>query len=459
MAKLRGAFVSVALLMALAMAGCEVFGVQIGGDAPTPTPQEDAAAAQLPDALDVTPLGGEPTQPVEEEALGTEPVELGEPTEQPVEAQELGEATATPVTLPTAEPTAAAPVEGAAQPAGIVFVRGGQLWLTTAEGAGEEQLTELPEGAVVRDLSIAPDGRYAAFTIDASQVAVLTLADGTLTIVDDAAPDIVSRPAWRPAGSTLYYQKTTDNPEGIPEDQADGRWHVIHEVSIEPPGEPVPITAVPESTGSEIVLREVLGERRLLLSEHRVGDESVSRLLLLDAGLIPLPAEGFPAAEVVDLSPDQTRLLFFDRGNWAEAGPDAPLPLYIADLSSTEGLVNAQNIGVGDAVQYHTAVFSPDGQMIAAVRSAVPAVPAAGSELVLLVPAVEGGFSENAIGPTQGYSYPAIAWHSSEALVVQRVPVAGGPSEIWVLPLDGSDGVPLGEGEQPVVVPSPEGSE
>lgn len=152
-------------------------------------------------------------------------------------------------------------------------------------------------------------------------------------------------------------------------------------------------------------------------------------------------------------------LLFFDRSGWAEAGPDAPLPLYVAELSSTEGLVNAQRIGVGDAVQYHTAAFSPDGQMIAAVRSAVPFDPAAGSELVLLVPSVDGGFTENALGTAGGFSYPALAWYGGEALVVQRVPVAGGASEIVILPLDGSDVTPLGEGEQPVVVPSVGGAE
>src|SRR5690606_17221214 len=247
MGKPRGVLVGGVLALMLVLAGCDALGGNTGGEATTPTAQADAAAVEQPDVLDVTPLGGEPTQPAGEAPAGTEPVELGEPTEQPVEAQDVGEATAepapsaTPVTLPTAEPTAAVSGEAAAQPAaaaqsaGMVFVLGGQLWLSMGEGEAEP-LTALPEGAVVRDLSISPDGRHAAFTIDASQVAVLTLADGTLTVVDDAAPDIVSQPAWRPAGSTLYYQKTTDNPAGIPEGQADGRWHVIHEVSIDPPG-------------------------------------------------------------------------------------------------------------------------------------------------------------------------------------------------------------------------------
>src|SRR5690606_2245286 len=80
MGKLRGVLVSGALALMLVLAGCDALGGNIGGEAPTPTAQADAAAVEQPDVLDVTPLGGEPTQPAGEAPPETEPVELGEPT-------------------------------------------------------------------------------------------------------------------------------------------------------------------------------------------------------------------------------------------------------------------------------------------------------------------------------------------------------------------------------------------
>src|SRR5690606_9371127 len=146
------------------------------------------------EVIEVTPLGERPGAPETPFGTDIEAQELGEPTEAPETVEE--EEPPAGAVQPTVTPAPAAPAEELAEniPAAgaILFVREGQIYRVNAPGAEAEPLTALPEGSVIRDLTVSPAGQAAAFTIDGTQVALLDLASGEVTILDESPPDVVS---------------------------------------------------------------------------------------------------------------------------------------------------------------------------------------------------------------------------------------------------------------------------
>lgn len=440
----------VLLIAALAGVGCTLTGPgESTLDLPTPTPQDElAVTAELPEVIDVTPLGGVPELPTETPAATPAPVV--EPTEAPVVgAQSAEDATAVPeeMAVTPEQPNAAAPGD-------VLFAREGQVWAVDVTTFDETPLTSLPDGAIIRDLTVSPDGRYGAFVVDGVRLMLLDVLNGGTTVIDDTTPDVISRPVWTPDSSLLYYQKTTTNPENIPAAEAEGLWHVIYEVALNPISLPAPMTAVPEAEGSEVALLAAMGERRLLLNEYPPGSESASRLLVFDRGLLPLTAEGFSTISVLDVSPDGTHLLFVDRSGWVENGADAPVPLYVGELSLSDELVNVQPIALEPTRAYFAGRFDPAGQRIVALFADVPLGEGSSTQAVLLTPNGEEPYTQLELGVQAGYDYSSLRWYDETGVVAQRAPSGEEPSQVWLIPLDGAEGTLLAVGEQPAVVTS-----
>lgn len=426
MGRMRG-FLWVAVVAGLA--GCSVLG---GGTPPTPTPVVEAAEQSLPGAT----IPGVPA-PTEEQA-GEEDV-VDEPAGEPT----------------TEEPAAGTGAQpaGTAEPGDILFVRDGQIWRIGVDGTGESQLTDFVEGAVIRNLVVSPDGRYAAFALNGTDVAVLDLEAGELTIRDSVPPDIVDGVTWAPEGDTLFYYRITDDPEGFEAAEDSGRWQMLYQLDVEPAGEPEPLTGVAEASGADLAIQAALGEGRLLLTEHQLEEGFENRLLLFDGGLAPLDAEDFTSVAVVDVSPDGSRVLFIDQSEVDAEGAAAPLPLYQADLNLTPtegGLANALSLVPDPDARYSDARYAPDGATLAAVHSLMDEE-GGGSAIVLMVPNGVGGYARTSLDTAEGYDYLALAWHGS-GVVTQGFPADGEVAEIWLLPLDGEAGLRLAEGEQPQVV-------
>lgn len=439
----RRAVWTVLLIAVLAGVGCTLSGpapTEPLEDAATPTPQDGPAGTEdLPQIIDVTPLGGVPDLPSETPEATPEPI--GEPTEAPVVgAQSVDDATPEPVNT--------------AKPGDVLFVREGQVWAVDVTTFDETPLTSLPEGSIIRDLTVSPDGLYAAFVADGVRLMLLDVLNGGTTIIDDTSPDVISRPVWTPDSSLLYYQKTTTNPENIPEAEADGLWHVIYEVALNPVSLPAPMTAVPESEGSAVALLAAFGERRLLLNEYPPGSETASRLLVFDSGLLPLTAEGFDTISVLNVSPDGMHILFVDQSGWAESGADAPVPLYVGELSLGDELVNVQPIALEPTRAYLAGRFGPEGQRIAALYADVPLGEGSSTHMVLLTPNGEDPYTQLEVGVPPGSAYSSLRWYGDTGVVAQRAPSGEEPSEVWLIPLDGTEGTLLAVGEQPAVVSS-----
>lgn len=404
----------------IGLAGCAALD---GGQPPTPTPVVQPAEQSLP-------IATMPEAPAATEVEAAEP-DAAEP--QPgVEGQPAG----------------------TAQPGDILFVRNGQVWRIGPDGSGEAQLTDLPEGSVIRELTASPDGRYAAFVVNGTDVTMLDLEGGELTVPDSAAPDLVGGITWSPEADTLFYYRITDEPEGFEAAEDSGRWQMIYRLDVEPTGAPDPLTGVAESTGTDFEIQAGLGEGRLLLTEHSFEEAFDNRLLVFDEGLAPLDSGDFTSVGVVDVSSDGSHILFLDQSAEGMQGVDAPLPLYRAELDLTfdpdAGLANALSVAPDPDARYLDARFAPDGVTIAAVRRAA-GVEATGSEVVLMVPNSVGGYARMPLDMGEGMDILALAW-AGDGVVVQGLSAGSEVSEIWLLPLDGDAGQRLAEGEQPQVV-------
>jgi hypothetical protein len=407
------------IAVGIGLVGCNALG---GGQIPTPTPVAGSGEQNLPSA---TMPGAPPTTDVTGQDTGT---------------GEEGEAGVQPA--------------GTAQPGDILFVRDGQVWRIGADGTDEAQVTRLGEGAAIRGLAASPDGRYAAFTLNGTDIAVLDLEAGELTIRDSAPPDLVGGITWAPEGDTLFYYRITNDPEGFEAAEDSGRWQMIYRLDIDPAGEPEPLTGVAESTGTDFEIEAALGGGRLLLTELQQEETFDNRLLVFDEGLAPLESAGFTSVGVLDVSPDASHVLFLDQSEEGEEGASGPLPLYQAELDLTfdpdAGLVDPLSVVPEPNARYLDARYAPDGVTIAAVRTMIGEEDG-GPAVILLVPNGVGGYAYAPLSTAGDGETVALAWHGN-GIVVQRLPAGSEASEIWLLPLNGEAGLQLAEGEQPQVV-------
>lgn len=343
-------------------------------------------------------------------------------------------------TLPPPPPATPTPTIGRAGPGEILFVREGQLYAILPDGTGERRLTMFAEGVVIRDLTISPDGHYAAFTADGQQLMIYDLTIGQIVTVDQIQSGGVSGPVWSPGSDVVYYQKIALDPSGIILPVA-SVWQAAM-----PPGSPAaPLGAATSEEGVGLAPQFALSIGQLILSEVRGGGPG--RSLLYQGSLTPLAAAGDDTDYGVwDVAPSLTMAAVFDLND--------PAALFVAGLSATEGLSDVTRISpADDAGVFTNARFSPDGASIVALRTVeVESGPfSSRTDVVLFRADADGEYQMTVLGPDEMVTAVEINWHGSAGVVVQRLSTDN-VFMLWYLPLDGSAGRPLTQGEQPAVV-------
>jgi hypothetical protein len=322
-----------------------------------------------------------------------------------------------------------------------IFVRGGQFWSLSIEEGIETQLTTLPENLVLRDLALSPDGRYLAFTIDTTSVAVYDLLGGVIAIQDRAAPNLVGLLAWTPQSNRVYYEKIVLDPASIP--TASQVW----EVGAAGGSTPEMVSEVPMSSGVDLAPLAAPWENVLILVETKI-EETGTRLLLrnADGSLVPL-TEDLGDVAFLAVSPGLDQYLMINRS--------APSAIRMMRINATDGSLDQTQLVESAEGAFLAAQFSPSAAMIAAIQQV------SDGELAGTARAIVFDISTGTAGPITplysdgGYRDLSLAWAGDQAVIVQRLNVETEESELWLLPLDGSPGQPLGSGEQVVVVNAP----
>ncbi len=322
-----------------------------------------------------------------------------------------------------------------------IFVRDGQFWSLSIDEGVETQLTALPENLVLRDLTLSPDGRYLAFTIDTTSVAVYDLVSGVIAIQDRAAPNLVGLLAWAPQSDRVYYEKIVLDPASIP--TASQVWLV----GAAGGSTPEMVSEVPMSSGVDLAPLAAPWGNVLILVETKI-EETGTRLLLrnADGSLVPL-TDDLGDVAFLDVSPGLDQYLMVNQS--------APSAIMMMRINTADGsLEQAQLVDSSDGA-FLSARFSPSGAMIAAIQQV------SDGDLAGSARAVVFDISTGTAGPITplysdgGYRDLSLAWAGDQAVIAQRLNLNTEESELWLLPLDGSPGLPLGGGEQVVVVNAP----
>jgi hypothetical protein len=167
---------------------------------------------------------------------------------------------------------------------------------------------------------------------------------------------------------------------------------------------------------------------------------------LADKTSTPL-AEGY---HVWDVSPDRSKVLLASQQDMIPSVQTPRLPLYIAELSPSQGAVNILMISPEDAMIYG-ARFAADSQRVIALQDIPLEDGRARPTPVLLTPA-EGGYSITMLSTATDLFDLAVIWHPA-GVIVQRWPVSGeGGPTLWLLPLDGQPGAAFAQGQSPLVM-------
>ncbi len=404
MRKIQRTFLGLFVILAL-VTGCDLFS---GGQATAPPPPPEAVASRP--TITPTPL---PPTPTQEGVYAASPASAGE----------------------------------------ILFVREGQIWAIGVDGDNERALTTLEPGLSLRDLTLSPSGNYLAFSVNSQQVLVLDLGQGQATRVDNRAGGTVGSFAWSPESDLLYYHSLTYDPVS----QLPGISEIVR--TTMPPGNPPEVIAqMILDTDPALAPGFVLDAGHLIVNEFMLGGDSFSEWKLLDLATlsrIPL-AEGYG---VWAISSDHSKVLLFNQAD-ALMPEGSPLPLYLAELSATEGASNTTRITPeGDSTAYFDARFTPDNVRIVALQylAELPDQPDfLLSQVVLLQVDDSGSYRVVPLGPDVGMRDVAFSWYGENGVIVQRLPLTGDAtiSGLWLLPLDGTPGTQLTTGEQPVVIGS-----
>jgi hypothetical protein len=184
---------------------------------------------------------------------------------------------------------------------------------------------------------------------------------------------------------------------------------------------------------------------QLILSEVRGGGPG--RSLLYQGTLTPLAAAGDDTEYGVwDVAPSLTMAAIFDLND--------PAALLVAGLSASEGLSDVTRASpTDDAGVFTNARFAPDGTSIVALRTVEAASGPFSSrtDVVLFRPDADGEYQMTVLGPDETVTAVEVGWHGNAGVVAQRLS-ADNVFRLWYLPLDGSAGRPLTQGEQPAVV-------
>jgi len=325
-----------------------------------------------------------------------------------------------------------APVQaGTAALGELLFVRDGQVYATTIDTASERPLTSFEPGRALRGLTLSPDARLLAFTLDGSSLAVLDLSQGTLRTFEADEPTIVSSPVWSPSSDALYFQRTRLDIETYSPEAS-----VV--VRLDPTsGDTVEITSADFAEGREVTPVAALPDNRLVIAESNPLEDSAAVALNVwsDGALTPLDIRGLSAAGFAAFSPDGTFALFID--------PTDPAALLLVPFDTESTFTGAIEIArLSDGV-FQTARLAPGG-VILALASDGP---------YLLTPAGGGDFTLTALDAgAEGERTLALAYQSEGTVIAARLPADGGRTELVTLPTDGAAGALLTLGEQPVVV-------
>jgi hypothetical protein len=344
---------------------------------------------------------------------------------------------------PTVDPAA-----GKAAPGDIIFISGRDIRAIKADGAGEHLVAALSEGAVARDLTVSPDGRYLAYVLNGEQVVVHDLTTGQPTPIDAVTSGSLGQPVWSPAGDGLFYHKIVNDANGVPS------FSQIWRAALPLSGPPGRVTETNLASDPAMSPVEVLGGTLIVhrFVPRQAGSDEWLFYDLIGAATRPLAA-GYG---IWDVSPDLTRMLLF---NLDDAAPGLrSVPLYGA-LLTAEGAANiAPMTAPEEQVAYWAAQFAPDGLRVLALRYVPNAAGLPHSETIVLTPGLPDGAAPviTVLSPDPTLEDQALAWHGEDGVVVQRFRKGAGglpdQTEIWLLPLDGSPGRLLAYGIQPIVV-------
>ncbi len=363
--------------------------------------------------------------------------------------QESQPPTEVPPLAPTEKPETGGGGAGTAGPGEILFVRQGQIWAIASDGSDERALSPTGFDSVIYDLALSPDGRYLAFTINAAEVDVLDLQQGTMDTIDSAAGQgRVSALAWMPDSAALLYHKLTLDPTtSIPATSS-----VLRSA--------IPVSGAPETilesdlASGPVVYPEFALSDQLVVQEQSPGAGDLGQWFLrtfADGSQIPLQ-DGF---SVLDFSPNHQQILLFRQADFA-AAPGGSVPIYSAEFSPTEGALNPVQISpVGETAVYSTARFSPDGSEILALRQDVSA-PDQPVQLALVTQISSGNYIVTPLALPEGRGVVGFNWRGNDSAVLELVAVEGGESELWVLSLrEGGTAVQITTGGFPLVINTP----
>lgn len=326
----------------------------------------------------------------------------------------------------------------------IVFVANGQLMAIRADGSNGRAVYTPPQGAQLRDLAVSPDGHYLAF-VNAAQLMVLDLEQGQVHKIAQTATDRLSAPVWTLAGDALYYHQMV-----IGSDSKPVRSLVMRADMPPASADPVKVLDFDLSANMPILPTAAWRGGILFLHQSDLSGGSLGQWIVFEPeqeSLAPL-LQGYG---LWDVSPDRTKMLLYNTADLAGGAASPSAPIYSASLDLLKGAVSLSKL-TPDSLTVHleSARYGADGIHIAALQ-VVGADNGFRHQAVLLAPGTDGKDIIARLAPDDAVDDIALVW-GGNGLIVQRM--RSGQPELWNIPLDGSAGTLLAQGEQPVVVPA-----
>lgn len=332
---------------------------------------------------------------------------------------------------------------GKVGPGEIVFVSEGRLVAISPDGSNGRVIYAPGEGAVLHDLAVSPDGHYLAFTVSAETLMVLDLVQGRVDKIESSSTDRFSAPVWTLASDALYYHHMVIGSNSKPAES------LVMRADMPPGSAPQKVLDFDLASNMPIFPAAAWRGGLLLLHQADLGGGSLGQWIVFDPtaqSLTPLLKD----FGLWDVSPDRTQLLLFNTADLT-GGPASPsVPVFSATLDLLKGAVGVTRLTPEDQqLHIEAARFGPDGAHIAALQY-VSANGAVRRKAVLLSPGAGGKYTLALISPDDTADDVSVIWGGT-GLIVERL--RGGQSELWQVPLDGSAGALLINGEQPLVVP------
>ena len=327
----------------------------------------------------------------------------------------------------------------------ILFVANGKLMAIRADGSNGRAVYTPPQGAQLHDLAVSPDGHYLAFA-NAAQLMVLDLEQGQVNKIAESATDRFSSPVWTLASDALYYHQMV-----IGSDSRPVRSLVMRADMPPASADPVKVLDFDLSSNMPILPTAAWRGGILFLHQSDLTGGSLGQWIMFE----PQPESLAPLAQgygLWDVSPDRTRMLLYSTADLAGGAASPSAPIYSASLDLLKGAVSLNKL-TPDDLTFHleAARYGADGLHIAALQVVGTGDGGFRRQVVLLAPGTGGKDIVARLAPDDAVDDIALVWGGS-GLIVQRM--RGGQPELWEIPLDGSAGTLLAQGEQPVVDPA-----